>query len=131
MRLLLDTHTLIWFAEDSPQMPDYTKTVLEDGQHEKWVSVASVWEIAIKYRLGKLALAEPPEEYLPYIIKGGGISILPVLFEHAVYVSKLALHHKDPFDRLLVAQSLLESMPLVSADAMLDAYGITRYWEAR
>lgn len=129
MRLLLDTHTLLWFAEDSPQMPDYAKTLLENSQHQKWVSVASIWEIAIKYRLRKLMLNEPPEKYLPDILKQGGISLLPVMYEHAVFVSKLTLHHKDPFDRLLVAQSLIEAMPLISADTILDSYGVTRYWE--
>src|SRR5258706_738463 len=101
-------------------MPDHTKSVLEDASHEKWVSVASIWEIAIKYGIGKLNLAAPPEVYLPDILIRGGISILPVLFEHALYVGRLTMHHKDRFDRLLVAQSLLEGMPLVSADAVLD-----------
>ena len=130
MRLLLDTHALLWFAEDSPQMPESAKSILEDTNNEKWVSVASVWEIAIKYRIGKLNLTDPPEMYLPLIIAQGGISLLPVLFDHALYVGKLAMHHKDPFDRLLVAQSLLEGMPLVSADAILDAYGVTRFWDS-
>jgi len=97
---------------------------------KKWVSIASIWEIAIEYRIGKLDLTDPPAEYLSDIIKRGGFSLLPVLFDHALYVATLTLHHKDPFDRLLVAQSRLEEMPLVSADAVLDSYGVTRFWDA-
>ena len=130
MRLLLDTHALLWFAEDSPRMPDFAKRLIEDIEHEKWVSAASIWEISIKYGLGKLALTEPPEEYLSAIIAEGGISVLSVAFEHAIYVSKLAPHHKDPFDRLLVAQSLLESFAVISCDVILDSYGVVRYWDA-
>ncbi|HET6382420.1 MAG TPA: type II toxin-antitoxin system VapC family toxin [Armatimonadota bacterium] len=130
MKLLLDTHALIWFAEDAPQMPNYAKALLEDVHNEKWVSVASVWEIAIKHSLGKLLLASPPEKYLTDILDRGGMSLVPVLFEHAVYVGKLGAHHRDPFDRLIVAQSTLETMALVSGDAILDLYGITRLWDA-
>ena len=72
MKLLLDTHALIWFAEDGPQMPNYAKAMLEDPRHERWVSVASVWEITIKHGLGKLLLATSPEEYLPDVVNGPG-----------------------------------------------------------
>ena len=129
MRLLLDAHALLWFAEDAPQMPDYAKALIEDASHEKWVSVASVWEIAIKHGIGKLVLASPPEEYLPYVLGRGRISVMPIRFDHAVYVGRLHPHHRDPFDRMLIAQSVIETMAIVSGDAVLDAYGITRLWD--
>ena len=130
MKLLLDTHALLWFAEDSPQMPDHVKAILEDGRNDKFVSVASIWEIAIKYRIGKLALSSPPEKYLPDILSEGGMTIMSVLFDHALLVSKLEMYHKDPFDRLLVSQCLLEDMTLISGDTILDSYGVNRLWDA-
>lgn len=128
MRLLLDTHALLWFAEDDPQMPDAIKDLIEDEQHEKYVSIASVWELAIKVGLGKLTLSQPLEIYIPDVLNRNGFQLLPISLPHALHISKLPFHHKDPFDRLLIVQSLLDAMPLVSADAVLDAYGVTRLW---
>jgi PIN domain nuclease of toxin-antitoxin system len=129
VRLLLDSHTLLWFVEDDPQMPDPVKELIEDEQHDKYVSVASVWELAIKVGLGKLTLAKPIEIYLPEVVEQNGFLILPVTTPHALLVAKLPFHHKDPFDRLLIAQSLHETMPIVGIDAVFDSYGVTRYWD--
>jgi PIN domain nuclease of toxin-antitoxin system len=110
-------------------MPDYAKSLLEDRNHEKLLSIASVWEIAIKHGIGKLALADPPGIYLQDILRRGGIDLLPIQFDHAVHAGSLPLHNKDPFDRLLAAQCLIEGVRLVSADAILDAYGVVRMWD--
>jgi PIN domain nuclease of toxin-antitoxin system len=93
--------------------------LMEDEQHEKYVSIASVWE---------LALSQPLKIYMPNVLHRNGFLLLPISLPHALHISKLPFHHKDPFDRLLIAQSLLDAMPLVSTDAVLDAYGVTRLW---
>jgi PIN domain nuclease of toxin-antitoxin system len=111
-------------------MPDYAKSLLEDPGNEKLLSIASVWEIAIKHGIGKLMLADPPPIYLQDVLRRGGVALLPIQFDHAVQAGSLPLHHKDPFDRLLAAQSLIEAIPLLSADAIMDAYGVARMWEA-
>lgn len=128
MRLLLDSHTILWFVEDDPQMPEHIKNLIEDEQHEKFVSVASAWELAIKVSTGKLALAKPIEVYLPDIIENNGFLLLPVTMPHALRVATLPFHHKGPFDRLLIAQSLQEAMPIVGIDAVFDNYGVQRFW---
>jgi PIN domain nuclease of toxin-antitoxin system len=128
MRILLDSHALLWFVEDDPQMPESIKQIIENDENEKYLSIATIWELSIKYGLGKLQLSQPVKTYIPLAMKRNGLILLRISARHALRVSELPHHHKDPFDRLLVAQSLLESMPLVSADAILDAYGISRLW---
>lgn len=128
MKLLLDTHSFLWFVEDDPHMPDHVKDLIEDEQHEKYFSIASAWELAIKVGLGKLTLSLPLEIYLPDSLQRNGIGLLPITLNHAIHVASLPLHHKDPFDRLLVTQSLLDAMPIISVDAILDSYGVTRLW---
>jgi PIN domain nuclease of toxin-antitoxin system len=92
--------------------------------------MASVWEISIKYgyRLGKSALPEPADVFVPTQLVDLQVSLLPIELPHALGVSTLPLHHRDPFDRLLVAQSLIESLPMISADGVLDVYGLVRLW---
>jgi PIN domain nuclease of toxin-antitoxin system len=128
VKLLLDTHALLWFLRDDPQLGAAAKAYILDAANHKFVSVASCWEIAIKAKRGKLKLAEPSGTLLARELPRNGFDLLPIELRHATHVELLPEHHKDPFDRLLAAQSLLETMPLLSADAQFDAYGVTRHW---
>lgn len=128
MRLLLDTHTFLWFISGSSYLSARARALIENGSSERFVSVASLWEIAIKVNIGKLALAESFGTLVPRELQGNDMSILPVKVEHLARLADLPRHHGDPFDRLLAAQALVESMRFVSADEKLDAYGVKREW---
>jgi PIN domain nuclease of toxin-antitoxin system len=128
MTLLLDTHTLLWFLWDDPQLTATAKALIEDPTNRKLVSIGSCWEIAIKTGLGKLSLGEPSASFLSREIARNNFDLLPITLSHATAVEPLPLYHRDPFDRLLVAQALIEHLPIVSADPALDPYGVTRLW---
>ncbi len=128
MKFLLDSHTVLWFGEDSPLLPASVKSLIEDAQHKKYLSVVTAWELGIKYSTGKLTLTEPPDLYFAEVIRLNGYGVLPVTLNHALKNATLPYHHKDPFDRLLIAQSLTEGMAVLSADTIFDAYGVTRIW---
>ena len=128
MKLLLDTHTFLWFCQDDPALSANAKTLLEDARHLKLVSIASCWEIAIKAGLGKLTLGESSASYLTNALDRTGFELLPIDLSHATSVELLPLHHKDPFDRLLIAQAMPENVSLVSADSAFDSYGVNRIW---
>src|SRR5215212_6463379 len=116
MRLLLDTHTFLWFIDDSSQLSAPAKSLLESDA-ELLLSAASLWEIAIKISIGKLTLARPFAALIPEQLALNSINELPISLKHLDVVSALAFPHRDPFDRLLVAQAMTESLPVVSADA--------------
>lgn len=128
MRLLLDTHTLLWFLSGDEKLPNPARTLVEDEENEVLVSAAGLWEIAIKVSLGKLRMSVPFEEAFPSQLDANEIRILPILPAHLQRVVSLPFHHRDPFDRLLAAQSLAEGAPLVSRDEVFDAYGLRRLW---
>lgn len=128
MRLLLDTHTFLWFVWGSPQLPTTTASLITSPANEVYLSMASVWEMAIKVRLGKLVLSRPVGAFLSEQLDAAALLILPITFDHATHVSVLPLHHRDPFDRLLAAQSLIEQLTLVSVDTLFDAYEVRRVW---
>lgn len=128
MTVLLDTHAFLWFCQDDPSLSKTAKVVMEDPQNRKLVSVASCWEIAIKAGLGKLTLGEPSGKYISNALSRTGFELLPISLEHAAGVETLPQHHRDPFDRLLVAQALIELFAIVSMDAALDSYGVKRLW---
>src|SRR4051812_41279294 len=113
MRLLLDTHTLLWFLSDDPQLSPTAREHMEDPGNELFLSLASVWEIAIKVSIGKLALESPLEPFLPDQLHENDIQLLPISMAHTLRVASLPFHHRDPFDRLLVAQSLAEDLPVI------------------
>jgi PIN domain nuclease of toxin-antitoxin system len=128
MRLLLDTHAFLWFVLGDPRLVQTARDAILDPAQAKLVSPASYWEIAIKISLGKYTLTEPYEVFMHSGIFGNGFSVLPVELTHTAVLTTLPFHHRDPFDRLLIAQSLAEQIPVLSADATLDVYGITRLW---
>jgi PIN domain nuclease of toxin-antitoxin system len=128
VNLLVDTHSMLWFFWDDPQLSATAKALIEDPANRKVVSIASCWEIAIKAGLNKLQLGEPASGFLNREITRNNFEILPIGLNHATAVETLPLHHRDPFDRLLVVQSQIEQVPIVSADAIFDQYLVTRWW---
>lgn len=128
MRLLLDTHTFLWFVGDDDKLSATARLLIEDGDNEVMVSLASIWEIAIKVSIGKLLLAEPVESFVNAQIERNDLQLLPIHLSHAIKVATLPFHHRDPFDRLLVAQGLVEQLPIVGADNVFNDYGIRRIW---
>jgi PIN domain nuclease of toxin-antitoxin system len=122
---LVDTHALLWFLGDDPQLSPQAKATMESGANVLLVSAASVWEMAVKSSLGKL---DVPDDLVD-VLRREGFEQLGVSSEHAWAVRELPIGaHKDPFDRLLVAQAKLEGLPLISSDPQLDGYGIERLW---
>ena len=124
MRLLLDTHAALWFLSDDERLSESAKKHLADDTNRVMLSAAVVWEVAIKSSLGKLSV---PEEYVSLLLTGGA-QALPVNIEHAAAVEHLPWHHRDPFDRVLVAQAAVERAALVSNDEALRPYGVELVW---
>ena len=128
MKLLLDTHTLIWAVDDPSKLGPQAVTALQDPANDLLLSAATIWEIAIKVGLGKLSLSVPYRQWMNQAITDLGMTVLPITVEYADVQVNLPKHHGDPFDRLLVAQSQVENNHLVSADPVFDQYGINRLW---
>jgi PIN domain nuclease of toxin-antitoxin system len=128
MKLLLDTHAFLWFVLGDPRLVQSALDQIRNPAHVKLVSPASYWEIAIKISLGKYALNEPYEDFMQRGIVGNGFSVLPIEPKHTTALTTLPYHHRDPFDRLLVVQAMVERVPILSIDPVFDAYGITRLW---
>lgn len=123
-RFLVDTHVVLWWLTDDPALSSRARDALADPANEPLLSAASVWEIAIKRSLGKLTA---PDD-LPERIAGEGFTLLPISAAHAWHVRDLPAHHRDPFDRLLVAQALVERLALVTADARFSEYDVEVRW---
>ncbi|MFZ2957391.1 MAG: type II toxin-antitoxin system VapC family toxin [Candidatus Ozemobacteraceae bacterium] len=128
MNLLLDTHAFLWFIDGNPKLGSQARELIEDQKNAKLVSIASFWEIGIKISIGRLSLAQPFEEMLPKQIEVNGFTLLPLRIAHIAKVISLPFHHRDPFDRILAAQSLVEELSLVSVDPLFDKYCIRRLW---
>lgn len=128
MRFLLDTHSLLWFLAGDSSLTERARRTIENPEHDILASIASLWEVAIKHSLGKLPLAQPFEELFPHHLSLNSIALLAIRLDHVAQVSSLPFHHRDPFDRLLVAQALVEEIPVLSGDEALDAYGVERIW---
>jgi PIN domain nuclease of toxin-antitoxin system len=124
VRLLLDTHALIWWLVDSRRLGPLARRVIVDRDSEVWVSAATAWEISIKTALGRLDLGEPPEECLPRELARCGFRTLGVSFEHALAVLSLPPHHDDPFDRMLVVQAKSEGLTILTVDPRIAAYEV-------
>jgi PIN domain nuclease of toxin-antitoxin system len=132
MRVLLDTHAFLWYVLDDPQLSAAARAAIEGGANdpapEVLVSPASYWEIAIKASLGKYELTVPYETFWRSGIKENNFRVQPIEIRHTAALLTMPYHHKDPFDRLLVATAMVEDIPLVSNDSTLDAYAINRIW---
>lgn len=127
MNLLLDTHSLIWFLNGDENLSQVARAKIEEPMNTCYVSIASLWEIAVKISLGKLIIDQPFEKLVD-LINDNGFEVLPILFEHLSLVSKLQFHHRDPFDRLIVSQAQIENMPIISRDNSFDSYSVVRIW---
>lgn len=128
MKLILDTHTFLYFIAGSSKLSDDARSLIENPDNENLISTASLWEMAIKVSLGRLELSDPFDDVIRKQIVINGFQILNIEVEHISRVVTLPFHHRDPFDRLLVAQALAEDCSIVSADGALDAYLVRRLW---
>jgi PIN domain nuclease of toxin-antitoxin system len=128
MRYLLDTNAFLWFITNDPKMSKVAARIIPDPANEVFVSIVTPWEIAIKVGIGKLTLNEPIAVAIPREINQNNLNLLSITLDQTFLVATLPHHHRDPFDRLLIAQAMAEGMPILSADAGFDAYGITRIW---
>lgn len=128
MTALLDTHTILWFWWDDPRLSASALNLIRDPTNRKLVSSGSVWEVAIKVSLGKLDVGGSFGGLFPQQMHRTNFEWLPISDDHLAVVATLPFHHKDPFDRLLIAQSLCEKIPIISADAVFDDYGVVRLW---
>jgi PIN domain nuclease of toxin-antitoxin system len=124
VKLLLDTHVLLWAASDPERLAPEARETLEDGSNEALVSVVTAWEIAIKQSLGKLDLPKPAEQWLPEVLRRTGFEVAEVGVAAALRVRSLPWHHRDPFDRLLIAQALEDGCTLVTHERAFEAYGV-------
>lgn len=124
MKLLLDTHVLLWYLDNNPKLPEIWKRSIEDRHNSVAVSIASLWEIAIKVSLGKLELLDSLTT-IENILNQQGIAILPVRVSHLSNLLNLPFYHRDPFDRLIIAQAQLEQLTLVSDDGMFTGYSVS------
>jgi PIN domain nuclease of toxin-antitoxin system len=125
VKFLLDTHVWLWMIADRERFSAEVASLLENSENDLLLSAASSWEIAIKHSLGKLTLPAPPARYVPEQIAKTGVTPLPVEHSHALRVAELPPHHRDPFDRLLIAQAELEGATLLTADMRFSPYGIS------
>ncbi len=128
MRLLLDTHAFLWFIRADPRLSGHARQLIESRDNERHLSVASLWEMSIKSSLGKLRLSLPFTELVSEHVAGNAIGLLHIAPDHLDVLRQLPFHHKDPFDRLIIAQSIAEDFSLLSRDGAFDAYGIERRW---
>jgi PIN domain nuclease of toxin-antitoxin system len=127
MNLLLDTHAYIWFSTNNRELSSTVKRLIEDSENSSYISIASLWEMSIKISLGKLSI-DKDFKYIIQDLTESGINLLPISFDHILMSSALPFHHRDPFDRIIVAQSLCEGMKLLSVDTIFDQYSSDRIW---
>jgi len=128
MKLLLDTHSFLWMSLEESKLSETARETIADLENDLLLSPASYWEIGIKISIGKYQLSEPLDVFVGREVERNDLLILPIEPRHAAEVTRLPFHHRDPFDRMLVAQAIVEKVPIISADAQLDAYGIERIW---
>ena len=127
MNLLLDTHALIWFLEGDSQLSQTAKSEISNPDNTSFISQATLWEMAIKLSLGKLEMNNSYQD-LPKLMWENSIEILTIEFEHFEHIINLPFHHKDPFDRIIIAQLILEKMPLISIDGCFKDYPVDLIW---
>ena len=128
MKYLLDTHTLLWFLKGDKKLSDKARQLIDSPRNSKFLSIVSLWEIAVKVSLEKLVLDKSFERLFPEQLYFSRIEILDITVDSLIKLTTLPFHHRDPFDRLIIAQALVEGIPIIGADAAFDAYGISREW---
>ncbi|MEH1857965.1 type II toxin-antitoxin system VapC family toxin [Nostoc sp.] len=128
MRALLDTHAFIWWVTNDPQLSANARNLIADSGNILFLSVVSAWEIVIKNKLGKLTLPEPVEQYIPTRLAINRFESLPIQMSHVLQVASLPNIHRDPFDRILIAQSQVENLPIVTIDRQITQYLVQTIW---
>jgi len=128
MKVLLDTHTFLWWITDDPKLSLRVRGIISDGENEIFISAATGWEIAIKAQIGRLKLPDEPRLFILEQLKINGMKSLPIEMRHALHISTLPIHHQDPFDRILIAQAQMEELPVLSADPQFWKYDVTIIW---
>ncbi|MEC4986501.1 MAG: type II toxin-antitoxin system VapC family toxin [Oscillatoria sp. PMC 1068.18] len=128
MRILLDTHAFIWYVTDNSRLSDSGRTIIDNGDNEILLSVVSIWEMAIKQSIGKLSFGLPLRAFVEHQFSINKIKLLNINLEQIEVIATLPLHHRDPFDRLLIAQGIVENLPILSRDVAFDAYPVNRLW---
>lgn len=128
MTYLLDTHTFLWYIRDDQALTAKARALIADVQNTVFLSIASVWEISIKVSLGKLTLPDPYDQFIYEQVRTNRFTLYPISVEHTAVVAGLPYHHRDPFDRLIIAQALADDLAIIGNDVIFDRYGITRYW---
>jgi PIN domain nuclease of toxin-antitoxin system len=128
MRVLVDTHAFLWWINDDPQLSESVRQIIGNAENVLYFSAASGWEIAIKYRLGKLELPAEPESFVIQEIQSNRFRPLPIELNHALHTYSLPMLHRDPFDRVLIAQSQLESLPILTVDRAIRQYEVATIW---
>jgi PIN domain nuclease of toxin-antitoxin system len=126
--VLADTHSFLWFITEDARLSATARQAMQPGERQVWLSVASLWEIAIKVSIGRLPLPEPFAAFIRDQMDENAIDLLPIAPAHAFEVARLPFHHRDPFDRMIIAQAAREGLPIVSVDAAFDAYAVERIW---
>jgi len=129
MRYLLDTHTFLWWIVDGDLLPKRVRDIISDGGNTLYLSAASGWEIAVKAELGRLQLPYEPERVIPEQMSSNTIVGLPIQMSHALHVHSLPKHHRDPFDRMLLAQSQVEGLPILTSDPDIAKYEVEVVWQ--
>ena len=128
MKYLLDTHALLWFLRGDKKLSAKARGLIDNPGNRKFLSIASLWEIAIKVSLRKLVLDKPFEKLFPEQLHFNRIEILDITVDSLTKLTTLPFHHRDPFDRLIIAQAIVERLPIIGVDAVFDVYGISREW---
>ena len=128
MKVLLDTHTLLWSVDDPSKVSAAAMGAMQDPANERLLSAATIWELAIKVGQGKIALSMPFRQWMEKAITDLKLGVLPLTVEYAERLTTLPAHHKDPFDRLIIAQAMIDGISVIGTDAAFDTYGVTRIW---
>ena len=128
MKILLDTHAFLWWITDDSRLSLRAREAISNEENELFISAATGWEIAIKVRIGRLKLSDEPQRFVPEQLRLNAFKPLPIGMNHALHVSTLPDHHRDPFDRMLISQAQVEGMPIVSADPNIGKYQLEVIW---
>lgn len=131
MKALLDTHVFLWWIMNDPHLPQPVREIIADGTNELFLSSASCWEIAVKAHIGRITLPAKPDVFIPDQMAINAIHGLPIHPSHALHVFNLPLLHRDPFDRIIVAQSQLEKLTVITSDTLISRYKVETIWEPR
>lgn len=128
MKYLLDTHTLLWFLQGDKKLSNEARRLIDSPRNSKFLSIVSLWEIAVKVSLRKLVLEKPFERLFPEQLYFNRIEVLDITVDSLIKLTTLPFHHRDPFDRLIIAQAFVEGLPIIGVDTIFDTYGINREW---